>query len=76
MLIYAHKDHLAMQVAGLLKLEDVFARRNGPRSQQGICRVVADQGCVDVARAKRAPGLRIKEIRLHMPVLREFVLHA
>ena len=60
MLVYADKDNLAMQVAGLFKLEEVSARRNRPRSKQGIGRAVADQRRVDVARAKRAPGLRVE----------------
>jgi hypothetical protein len=73
-LIHAQKDHLAMQVSGLFKLEYILARRKGSRSKQGIGRTLIDQRSIDVTRAKRAPSLRVKQVCLRMPVLRQFVL--
>src|SRR5580698_602653 len=76
MLIHSQKNHLAMQVPGLFKLKNILARCKGPRSKQGIRRAHIDQRGIDVTGAKRAPGLRIEQICLGMPVLWQFVLYS
>ena len=49
MLIDADKDHLAMEVAGLFKLEEILTRCDGPGSEQGIERAVIHQRRIDIA---------------------------